>query len=482
MSKKYSYEFVKSVFESNGYTLLSKEYIRNSQRLDYICPVGHRWSITFGDFKSGKRCLLCSIKELAARRRVNFSKIEDSFREAKYTLLTKEDEYINNRTVNLRFICPEGHSGVIDWSNWKAGNRCGFCKGKRISESKSLSIEHVKEAFENRGYTLVSDNYVNAQIKIDYICDKGHRNSMTYANFYNGRKCPQCFAARSKAEIEIYDFVKSYFPDTENNNRTIIHPLELDIVIPSKKIAIEYCGLYWHSELNGTDKNYHLDKLNKCNEAGYKLITIFEDEYVNHKDIVYSRLSNILGISDSEKVFARKCIIKEISYKESKDFLDKNHLQGAGKDKIRLGLFFNSRLVSVMTFSTPSIAKGGVFKEGVWELNRFSSDINLIVIGAASKLLKYFVKNYDCKSVFSYADRRWSDGGVYKTLGFKFVRDTQPNYWYLTENIRLHRFGFRKSELKSLDNYSVNKTEKQIMFENGFDIIWDCGNKKFELF
>ena len=344
------------------------------------------------------------------------------------------------------------------------------------------TIEDVENFLFSINYKLVSNEYIDSISKITIKCDEGHIYSTRFDTVVRGCRCPLCMRKHSRSELEVYEFLKSYFTDVELGNRKLIAPYELDIVIPSKKAAVEYCGLYWHGESQGKDKNYHLNKLKRCNEKGYRLITIFEDEWIYKRDIVKSRLRNILGVSNCERIYARKCVIREIENKHKNIFLMNNHIQGSDTAYIKLGAYFNNKLVSVMTFSKGNIAKGGKSVEDVYELNRFCSDKNVLVIGAASKLLKYFISNYSPKKIFTYGDKRWSEGGLYKSLMFRFVTDTDPNYWYVINGKRAHRFNFRKSVLKDkLGMFDVNKTEYQNMLFNGYDRIWDCGNSKWEL-
>ena len=230
----------------------------------------------------------------------------------------------------------------------------------------------------------------------------------------------------------------------------------------------------------GKDKNYHLNKLKQCKEVEIKLITIFEDEWLYKKDIVTSRLKSYLNISADEVIYARNCKIKEIDTKTKDLFLEENHLQGKDNSSVKLGAFHNGSLISVMTFSKPSIAKGGTFEEGKYELNRFCSKINTQVTGIASKLLKYFKDKFESVKIYSYSDRRWSIGNLYEILGFDFSHHSDPSYWYIVNNQRIHRFNFRKNVLKDkLDNFDPNLTEWENMKLNGFDRIWDCGNTKW---
>jgi hypothetical protein len=259
-------------------------------------------------------------------------------------------------------------------------------------------------------------------------------------------------------------------------NKRIISPLELDVYIPEKKLAIEFDGLYWHSEESGKDKKYHLNKTELCEKQGIQLIHIFEDEWLMKHDIIKSRLKNLLGIYD-KTIYARKCEIKKVDSKLSKEFQEENHIQGSVNAKIHLGLFYKNELISLITFG-----KCRFDKKHEWELLRFCNKLGYHVPGSASKLLKYFEKNYKPKSLVSYADRRWSIGKVYKKLGFKFLHNSNPNYWYFNKNRkRFSRINFQKYKLKNLlENFDENKTEVENMKANGYNRIFDCGNMVFE--
>jgi len=288
--------------------------------------------------------------------------------------------------------------------------------------------------------------------------------------------CPNCtIRVRSKEQNNLSYYISKLNLIFKKNTKKIIFPLELDIYIPDKEIAIEYNGLYWHSEKKLIDKNYHLNKLNLCNDKDIQLIQIFEDEWLFKQDIVKSRLKQILGVSTAKKIYARQCKIKEVLPKIKNEFLNTYHIQGKDNSSVKLGAYYNEELVAIMTFAKGNIAKGSKAKEGVWELNRYCSNSNYRVVGIAGKLLKHFQRNYEWKSIFSYADRRWSQGNLYKVLGFKLDSITKPNYWYTKGNLgRIHRFSLRKrpEEPKNIPEWALRIKE-------GYNRIWDCGNLKF---
>jgi very-short-patch-repair endonuclease len=350
------------------------------------------------------------------------------------------------------------------------------CINNMINKKFKLFINHndVKEEIINwSGLTLT--------IKCQDCNSIYNINRELYVLRKNREKiiCTNCNPLYNKdssyVELELKDFIKSLNIEYMTNDRNIIKPLELDIYLPEHKLAIEFDGLYWHSELF-KDKNYHLNKTNLCQKQGIQLIHIFEDEWLFKQDIVKSRIKNILGLTEN-KIYGRKCMIKEINSGESKLFLDNNHIQGNVASKIKLGLYYNDELVSLMTFGQSRIIMGG--KKNEYELTRFCNKLDTNVIGGASKLFKYFINIYKPEKTVSYADLRWSNGSLYNTLNFEFIHDSKPNYWYVLNNIRKHRFGYRKSILIK-QGFNINKTEKQIMLERGIYRIYDCGNKLYE--
>lgn len=283
----------------------------------------------------------------------------------------------------------------------------------------------------------------------------------------------------SKPQREIEDFItKELNLEVLVNSKKILHGVEIDLYIPTLRIGIEYNGLYWHSEKMGKTINYHQSKTILADSEGVRLIHIFEDEWNNKQEIVKNRLRHILGKTKS-RIYARKCLIKEINSTMKKDYLEGNHIQGNDNSTIKLGLFYNDILVGVMTFSSPRKSLGyNITDNNVYELVRFVSDN---VIGGADKLLKHFIRNYKPNKIISYADRRWSRGELYEKLGFNLINTTKPNYWYTKDfRTREHRFNYRKDILVS-KGFDINKTEREIMNELGYHRIYDCGSFKFEL-
>ena len=261
-----------------------------------------------------------------------------------------------------------------------------------------------------------------------------------------------------------------------NNVRNIITPYELDIYIPDKNIAIECNGCYWHSDEN-KNNNYHINKYKNCLEKGIQLITIWEDQVINQPDIIVSIILSKLGIYNT-RIYGRCCDIREVSSAECCTFLNNNHLQGNVNSPIRLGLYYDNELISIMTFGSGRKSLNTNKIDGCYELYRYCNKMGVQVVGGASKLFKYFINNYNPTSIISFASNDISNGSLYDMLGFDKISENE-SYWYIDKNYnRYHRYRFRKSELVKM-GYDKSKTETEIMREIGYWRIYDSGQTKF---
>ncbi|PWT79919.1 MAG: hypothetical protein C5B44_06180 [Acidobacteria bacterium] len=293
-----------------------------------------------------------------------------------------------------------------------------------------------------------------------------------------GRYCANYGVELSQSSYEdaICAFLQPLGINIKRRTRKLIG-LEVDILLPDYKLGIEFTGLYYHREkLRG--KTYHLDKLHRMLDAGYRLITIFEDEWLYKRRIVEQRLLHALEIAPRGKG-ARHLAVREVTNAMAKDFLNRHHLQGAGSAGFAAyGAFDGDLLVAIMTFSKGRKPMNAV--QGPIEMLRFATDGHAYP-GVASKLFAAFVRQHQPRCVVSYADRRYSaEGNLYLKLGFRLVGETRPNYWYIKGKTREYRFKYRKSQIAHLVENGDQKTEHQIMDELGRERIWDCGSLKFE--
>lgn len=294
-----------------------------------------------------------------------------------------------------------------------------------------------------------------------YDGNRGAENSLL--------KCPKCYPSHvSNPQRKITEFLETLGVRFTVNDRSTIKPLELDIVVPEKMLAIEINGLYFHGENSGKTRLYHLTKTKRAAEKGFQLIHLTDYEVVNRQAAVETMLQSKLGLLP--RIYARDTQVEEIDRAEADDFLEKYHLQGACRAGVRLGLRHRGELVAVMTFGRPRFNR-----RFTWELLRFCS--SKTVVGGASKLIANFRKDRS-GSIISYADRRWSTGEMYKKIGFSFIGETSPSYWYFNQQGELHH---RSKFQRHLLNDQSNQSEKEIMQARGWDRIWDCGTLRYVL-
>ena len=328
------------------------------------------------------------------------------------------------------------------------------------------------------------DDYNGVDNKYLFHCKKCNQNFHDTFDDGNFPVCHHCYPPlinRSSLEVEIYEFIKSITNGTIHQNDKFIleNKYELDLYIPEKNIAIELNGNYWHSEVAG-EKNrlYHVSKTQECESKNIHLIQIFEDEWINKKSIIQEKLKVICNVA-SDYIHARKCEIKSLSKLECDAFLNNYHIQGTCISTTQLGLFFENKLVSAMTFG-PSR-----FEKNTHELIRYASSTR--INGGFNKLLNFYKNNKFNETIVSYADRRWTNiyKNVYISNGFLLEKITPPNYYYIQKTNylnRINRMNYQKHSLeKKLQTFDANLSEWDNMQLNNFDRIWDCGNLKYKL-
>jgi hypothetical protein len=282
----------------------------------------------------------------------------------------------------------------------------------------------------------------------------------------------------SKEENEIYNWLKTiYNKEIQQSNRSVLNGKELDLYLPEDNLAIEYNGLYSHLYRPWEEKeclikgsSYHLQKTIECSKNGIQLLQFYSDEWKFKKEIVQNIIKSKLGLN--KRLYARKCIVNEIDVSLKNSFLNQNHIQREDKSKIKLGLFYENKLVCVMTFCNSRFNRNYQ-----WELSRFACLGGITVVGGFSKMLKNFIDSYG-GSIVSYADRRISNGDVYKKNGFNLIHVNGPSYFYVDKNC-LERHNRMKFQKKLIGAYDCSEYEKAR--EMGFEKIWDCGSLTYGL-
>lgn len=449
----------------------------------------------------------CATCEINSARFISFSKGYGKFCSKKcYSVFLSNSNIKNNSELSKKISEKTKNEKqktanlLIDAANYYKNNPYETIKTTAIkfSVSHSWLREFLKEnnlIDKKRQNTVFNTNndikFANINSKIDNFewinnkIDNGYtskaiadelgcsKNYVAVRARENGTPLPiSCNS--SSYEIKIQKFLEDNNINFEIRNRKILEGKEIDIFIKDFNIAIEINGSYWHQSVDETSKYRHMDKTNMCLAKNIRLIHLFDFDIDNKENIVKSILLSALN-KNKQKIYARRCVIKEIDSKTFNTFNKDNHLQGSINSSVRLGLFLNDDLVCVMGFS-----KSRFNKNYQYELTRFVNKRNINVIGGSSKLFKYFIKQYKPISVISYCQRRLYTGSMYEKIGMRFERYTPPNYiWVNVKNnkyIIKTRYQTQKHLLIGCDN---NTTENEYMKKLNFYKIYDSGQSVY---
>lgn len=449
------------------YDYSKTEYDGTDTKTIFICPIHGDFETTpYLHLKHG--CLECSIQEPGNKQ------YQDTFIENSNKIHNNKYDYSQvdyfNAITYVKIVCPI--HGVFEQAPYdhRQGKGCSKC-ANNIKFTTQEFIQQANETHKNK-YDYSLSNYIVSHEKVKIICYKHGVFEQDAVFHKSGQGCPKCATYISKAHQEIGDFIQSKISnEVLFNDRLKINPLELDLLIPDLNLGIEYHGSYWHSynrPETPKEKNKHKAKQDLAESNNLKLLQIFEHEWLNKKELIKSKIVSVLG--KCGRLYARKCEIREIDSLSFNNFCISNHIQGKLDSGIRYGLFCDG-LVSVIGFNKVN---------DVYECTRFCSSLNRTIIGGAEKLFKKFVGDYKPKQVITFADRRFSRGDIYKRLGFSFLYNTSPCYFYWKSGVIYNRRKFMKHKLeKQLELFDKNLTEHENMFNNGFRRFWDAGHSKF---
>jgi hypothetical protein len=437
----------KKMFAEHGWALVS--FKGTAKPMLVVCPNGHDVYVRVSHWKVKKKCVLCVAADERQRKFEHYAKIFAS----RCYKLTPQEIYSTSQKVS--FICDKQHSHEAILSNILKGQGplCNQTRPKKTIEE----IRHYVEM--ERGYKLVSQEHPGHKNKLELLCPNGHRYYTTWDSFTHGTDCRHCFVAAksSKAEMDLKSFIESLGFMVEHRTLGVIKPYEIDVWIPEKRVGIEYCGLYWHSEANNKiDSKYHLKKLTKAIDNNARLLTVFEDEWLSKNEQVKGYIEAILGLGKA--LHAHKCQIRPIDWEQAHNFLNLHHIQGHGSKGLAFGLFYRGELIQVGVFSEHH--RQNVRDRAVWK--RFAVARGFNVRGGATKLFSFAVDYLGIDEVITFADRRWTEGGVYKKIGFELEATLDPDYSYVIKNNRLERFS----------QQSLTETE-------GYLRIYDCGKYRY---
>lgn len=449
----------------NGWELLTEEYRSAHQKLHIRCKAcgNERYAQLTNIYN---RCQQCRKLE---RQKDAMAALDQILSDKNYELLDREhiEKLTQSRlsVSSLELKCSEGHVWKNQFKNvvYRDQN-CGTCEN-----TKPLTIEEIRGRLDE-DYELITETYINNRQKL-VMKHLDHFYETTWQNYQRGHRCTICFSTRSAAEGEISKILQELgFKPIENTRELLSSRREIDLYIPEKKLAIEYCGLFYHNE-DSKERDYHARKYLDLKNMGIQLITIFEDEWLRKKEIVKSILASKLG-KFKQIVQARKCEVRDVNKEEFRSFFKENHIQGAPATTTSncYGLYFDGALMQAMSFGKGHRQNSG----NDLVIDRVCTRMGYQVIGGANRLLKVVKERAilaGATQLRSFSDRRYSNGAVYEKLEFRHEKVWPPDYSYVKGAKRQSKQSLKLTKQEK----SENKTEAQLRREQGWVRIWDCG-------
>lgn len=443
---------------------------RSSKQFVWYCPTcSHSWEESFAKVYSRKHiCPNC--------------KFINSYRSKGFININNTCDILNVDKNHIWF-CKQKHFLVSSGSNILLSNfNCKKCLPAKLDYLFPL----LEKEWSNKNEIDFHSLTVGSAYKALWVCFKGHEwKAHIYSRTSkNPSGCPTCNSQSftSKAEKELTDFVKTLnLGIVENVRHVLPNNKEIDIYIPDRNVAVEYNGLYWHSETNGKGKYYHYDKWKFCRDKGVQLIHVWEDDWNRNPDVVKRMIAHKMGATQERRVQARKLVVREITTNVAKKFLDEYHIQGATDGSIRFGLFENitckyteQKPVAVIVLKREPGTGGKTLN-----LLRYATSAN--VVGGFTKLLKYVECEFTPESIITFSDNTVSDGGLYKNNGFTIVKELKPDYMYVVRNKRVHKFNYRLKRFRDDPNLAFEEglSESELAALNNISRVWDAGKIKW---
>lgn len=369
-----------------------------------------------------------------------------------------------NSEKNYHFICDKGHKFMRDPCHMRrgmSGNGCPVCRGRRIIEGSNDLLSQRPDVAGNwvselndlavNEVTVRSNQYAYFKCS-SKRCNNIFREKICAVTSTNGL-CPDCRnRTYSDAEKDLAEYIKNLGFNIVTNSKLTGNSQTFDIYVPERKLAIEYNGLYWHSERNGSGKDYHFDKLADCAKLGIRLIYIWDDLYTNHPRMVERYLRKELGV-DKLKINFNECTIQYIDTDTATEFLEENSMLGYRTALSHLGMYYNGNIEGLLSFN--------MYNNGVCEIVQYS-DIHYI-IGGLSGALKYILSKNNINTFYAVSDNTISNGKEFKDSGFEFIEALEPDYYLYSNGNRLLR-----EEVSEYEEYG----EKSIR-------IYDAGKLKW---
>ena len=355
--------------------------------------------------------------------------------------------------------------GSIDAANKASGVKIGKQRREKFYKEIISNFDSASPVFSIDEYNGVKHHTYKFKC---HTCNNEFVSSID--NGFSPR-CTYCFPKFPKTtepEIKIREFLIENGIKFDSSRTDIISPKELDIYIPSANLAIEYCGLYWHSELL-RPFDYHSKKYLDCAKKNIQLLTIFHDVWYEKQELVKNLILYLCNKNTAQQFNIDDCNIKNISETEFNIFNNQYQIDTFYEncEYNRYGLFYNNLLISTIS------CINNQFENSAKILNitihpKFSIDI------ITTYWISYLVDTLHLIKLSIYSNHLYDNGNIYKNLGFREIDN--KIYFTYTDNKFVSRFSISDiANKKLLNKNTLNLNNKKLHKETKYYKVFDCG-------
>lgn len=287
----------------------------SNQKIIWECELKHEWTISPNSRTSQRSgCPYCANKKILkgfndlASLNPEIAKFWDFDK----NVLTPY-ELGNGSGKKVWWLCEKNHSFEMTiWNRVKNGKNCPYCSNRRVIKGfNDLESQYPKLAKEwdyDKNDFNPNEFVFGSHTKAWWKCDKNHswKTQIAFrATHIRQSGCPDCSKRVSKGETEVRKFAENIIQEKSlNNSRQIISPYELDIYFPNEKLAIEFNGTYWHSDIKIQESHgisaeeYHSNKIDKCLAKNIKLLYVWQDDWETSNDVMREDIKNAILNND----------------------------------------------------------------------------------------------------------------------------------------------------------------------------------------
>ena len=454
------------------------EYVNSVTKVKIICHEHGPFLQAPAMHASGHGCPECAQIQRTASLVVPNETWLQRFKDAHGDRYDYSEVGVIRTTKKIRIGCPV--HGVFEQhpQNHAMGEGCPKCAVNYPDTQETIIKKFIAAHGDRYDYSKVEYRASDQKVKI--ICPTHGEFEQSPEGHSAGRGCWKCgvetrFAvsrtSRSAPEISLEDFVVNvggepshgYLPNSDNK-------WTFDIILPEQKVAVEFNGAYWHSYPR-TLKGAHYYKRKNAEEHGFRLISVWEDDWADQKEKVMSIIFRAIN-GPSGVIGARKTSAEKVDKYDAKMFHEANHLQGfrVSHASEHFALVHNGDVVAVSSFD----------KKGT--LHRYTVLRGLSIPGGLSKVVSAYRKSLGNLPIVTYCDRDYFTGGVYAAAGFEETGHSMTMS-YVVRGKRVRREKYMKHKLPGIfgDGVDMSKREIEICADNNVFACWNSGTIRFTL-